>query len=112
MQTQELKDVVGAGLTFIEAGFAVADGLDVSDVGKALEALKKLPELKKAPQALAEYKAMNDEQAKDLEDFVITEFDISDDKVEVVIETVLNSLIGLHSVAALILKKDPAVVPV
>lgn len=113
MQNAELKEVLGLILSAIEAGFAFADGFQFSDVAKGIEAIKKLPAIKKAEAAFNQYKSMSDQEALELEDFVVTEFDVSDDKVEQVIEGALKVVIDLHAVAGLIKPTSgPVVVPV
>lgn len=92
----ELKALVSFGLSAGELVAGLANGFSFDDVQKALEVVKKAPAMKLALPALAEYRAMTDEDAEDLEAFISADFDIPDDRVEAAIESALNFLVELH----------------
>lgn len=109
MPTKELKELVGFVLTTSELVEDVADGVGFSTVGKLVETARSAgPGLKGAAEALQEYAAMTDAEAADLEAFVVSELDLADDKVELVIEQALKVAIELHALAGLIVKKPAA----
>lgn len=104
--TSNLKELVHFGLKAMELVDRLADGFQLSDLGKILDVAKSAPPaIKDAGAALAEYKAMSDAEALDLEAYIATDFDISNDAIEGVIEQALDILIKLHSLAAKVLKK-------
>lgn len=111
MSVQNLKELVGFGLSCGELVGALQDGFDLSDLGKVLEAAKRVGSLKNARLALAQYLAMSDAEAQELEAYVIADFDIADDKVEAMIEAGLRVVIELHEVAALFIKIPVAAKP-
>jgi len=85
--TQNLKEIVDFGLSTGEVIAGLQDGVDLKDLGPALSAAKKAPAaLKDASLAWDEYCDMDDAEALELENFVVTEFDIPNDKVEEAIE--------------------------
>lgn len=102
----ELKALVGFGLSAAELVADFADGISFSLISKVVEVAKlSKPAIKGAQAALDQYIAMSDEEALSLEAYVMGEFDISDDKVEQAIEAALKVAIELHSVVALFAKK-------
>lgn len=103
---KELQDLVFFGLKVMELVDKLADGFQLGDLGKILETAKAAPAgLKGAALALAEYKSMSDADALALEQFIQSNFDISNDSIEGVIEEALDLLIRLHSLAGKVLKK-------
>ena len=113
MGTKELKELVGLGLSSGELIAALADGVQISDLGKAVEVARAAgPGLKDAGKALDEYLAMTDAAALDLENWVVAEFDIPDDKVEAAIEMALKVAIQLRDLVRLFVKKPAVVNPV
>lgn len=103
--TKELKELVAFGLAAGELVAGLADGVGFDDVGKVVAAAKAAgPGLAGAGDALKEYVAMSDADALELENFVVAEFDIADDKVEMAIEQALKVAIELHSLVALFVK--------
>lgn len=104
--TKELKELVSFGLSVGELVADVADGVSFSLVGKVVEVARKAgPGLEGAGQALAEYANMTDAEAADLEAYVVEEFDIDNDSVEVAIESALKLAIQLHELVKLLLPK-------
>ena len=102
---KELKELVAFGLSAGEFVAGLADGFSFDDIKKGIEVAKLAgPGLKDAKAALGEYQAMTDEQAKELEDFVVMDFDIADDGVEMAIESALKIVISLHDLANLLPK--------
>jgi hypothetical protein len=89
---------------FLKLGFslgkvveALSDGFSLSDLGPILTAAKAIPGgLAAAPAALAQYLGMSDEEALELEAWVVSEFDLKDDALEAGIETALKVVIQLH----------------
>lgn len=111
MGTTELKEFVAFGLSAGELLSGLQDGFGFDDVAKVIATAKLAgPALKNAGVALDEYVSMSDEEASELESYVVSEFDISDDKVEEGIETALKVCIELHSLVGLFVK--PKVKPV
>lgn len=104
----ELKKLVGAGLSAGEFIASLSSGFSFILLLKLFGLVKdSIGAAKVAPVALAEYLAMSDEQALELESWVEKEFDISDDNVEKMIESALKVVIELHSIVAEFLKKKP-----
>lgn len=102
----ELKALVGFGLSCGELLAGLGDGFSFDDVKKVIDCAKQAsPALKGAKAALGQYLVMSDEQAKELEDFVIADFDIADDQVEFVIESALKVAIELHGLASIFAPK-------
>lgn len=97
MATKELKELVGFGLSVGELVAALLDGIGVDDAEEALEvAMRAVPGITGADLALAEYVAMSDEEAAELEAFVIADFDIPADNVEAAVEGALKVAIMLR----------------
>jgi hypothetical protein len=105
MDIKELKELVGLGLSVGELAAALSDGIGVEDADEALEvAVRAVPGISGAAQALEEYKAMTDEQAVELEAFVVADFDIANDSVEAAVEGALGIVISLHKLFPLFKK--------
>lgn len=105
MGIKELKELVGLGLSLGELAAALSDGIGIDDADEAIQvAMRAVPGIDGAAAALAEYKAMTDEQAKELEDYVMADFDIANDSVEAAVEGALTILIGLHKIFPLFKK--------
>jgi hypothetical protein len=66
------------------------------------------PALAGAAAALGQYINMDDMAAVELEKYIVTEFDLADDKVEAAIETALQVAIQLHDLVKLFVKKPVA----
>ena len=106
MDNAQLKTFVGGLLTLGEFLAGLGDGFSFDDIRKAVEVAKVMnPMLQNAKPALDQYRAMSDEQAKELEDYIAAEFDIEDDKLELVIESVLRFAIELRGLADILLPK-------
>ena len=106
MGTVNLKELVAFGLSLGELIGGLSDGVGFDDVGKLVKAARLAgPALKDAKLALSEYAAMSDEQAVDLEKFVVDNFDIKDDVVEAAVEGALKVAIQLHDVVGLFVPK-------
>lgn len=113
MGTENLKVLLDGGLTVGELLFQFTDGIGFDDLGKLIEAGRKIgPAIKDAKAAFEEYKGMTDVEALEVETFVAQSFDIADDKIEQTIETVLKFAIELHGLIGIFQSKQPAVVPV
>lgn len=107
----EVKELLAFGLSAGELVAGLADGVGFDDVGKAIKAARLAkPAFKDAKLALEQYIAASPEEVVELEQFVVDNFDIADDKIEAVIETALKVVIQLHDLAGLIPMKK--VVPV
>lgn len=103
--TSDLKALVFFGLKVMELVDKLSDGFQLGDLVKVLDVAKAAPAIKGAVAALAEYKAMTDAEAADLEAYIQSNFDISNDAIELVIEEALDILVKLHSLAGKVLKK-------
>lgn len=105
--TQNLKELVGFALSTVELGSHFAEGGTIwTAVGKLIDVGKQAgPAFKDAALALQEYANMNDAEALELETWVEQEFDISNDSVELAIESALKLVIQLHDLAKLLIKK-------
>lgn len=104
--TKELKELVGFALSCGELIAGLADGVGFDDVGKVVTCAKEAgAAFDGAAAALTEYANMTDAEAKDLEDFVVKEFDITQDSVEAAIEGALKVAIELHGLVKLLLPK-------
>lgn len=97
---------MGLGLSVGELVAHLGAGNSVwSAVGKVVDIGRMVgPAFKDANLALSEYANMTDEEAAGLEAYVVSEFDISDDTVEVAIESALKLVIQLHELAKLVVK--------
>lgn len=103
MDIQNLKEIVGCGLSAGELIASLSNGFGFDDVKPALETAKRIPAAAKdAKLALAEYQNMSDTQAMELEEFVQNDFDIANDVLELAIEKAINLVISLHELAQLI----------
>lgn len=109
MGNDKLKVLVGGILSVTELVFSVADGFSFGLIGKLVDVAKKAgPALAAAPQAALQYMQMSDDEALDVENYVVAEFDIENDKVEAVIEQALKVAVELRSLVALFVKKPAA----
>lgn len=105
MPTKETKELLGFGFALVNVGVALSDGFQLGDLGKIVDAARQAPAgIAGAADALAEYANMTDEEAVDLESWVVATFDIPNDALEATIEAVLNVLIQIHGIAKLIIK--------
>jgi hypothetical protein len=105
MATKETKELLGFGFALVGVGVALSDGFQIGDLGKIVDAARQAPAgIAGAADALAEYAGMSDEEAVDLEAWVVANFDIPNDALEATIEGVLDVLIRIHGLAKLIVK--------
>lgn len=103
----ELKLFVGFGLTVGELLSIVSKGVSFDVIKKLIECAKFAgPALKGAKAALEQYIAMSDEQAKELDDYVVAEFDIADDGVEAAVESAIRIAIECHVLVGLFVPKS------
>lgn len=103
MAVDQLKTFLKFGFALGKVVDALSDGFGLGDLGAIISAAKSIPGgLAAAPSALSQYLAMSDEEALPLEDWVVAEFDISNDMVEVGIEMALKVVIELHSLVKLV----------
>ncbi len=58
--------------------------------------------IKTIPEIVAEYKALSDDQKTELVDWFAEEFDIDNDNVEEIIETVFEALLNLNTIFTVI----------
>lgn len=101
-----LKELVTFALKLGELISSVADGVSFDDISKLINVARIAgPAFKDAKLALGEYAGMTDAQAVELEQYVVDNFDISDDKVELAIEAGLKVAIQLHELAKLLVPK-------
>lgn len=108
MATDNLKVLLGAVLSAGELVSKLSDGLSFSDVAAVVDFAKKVvPAIHDAKAALAEYQAMSDAEAVDLEAYVVQNFSIPDVAVEQAIEGGLKLLIELHGLISLFPLKQP-----
>ena len=103
-----IKAFLNMGFKFGNVLVALKDGFQLlKDVPPIVDAAKAVPGgLAAAPKALEEYLSMDDEEALDLEEWVVTTFDIPNDAVEAVIESGLRVVIQLHSLAEMLKPKS------
>lgn len=107
MATSNLKVLLAFILSLGELVASVTKGVSFSLVGKLIEVARTaVPALAHASDALKEYANMTDSEAVDIEQYVVTEFDIEDDKVEGVIETALKVAVELHGLVKFLLPKS------
>lgn len=107
MATDSIKAFLKLGFSLGKVIEALADGFQFGDLGPILSAAKSIPGgLAAAPSALSQYFLMTDEEALPLEEWVVSEFDLSNDAVEAGIETALKVVIELHSLAGLLKPKS------
>lgn len=106
---KELKKLLGFGMSVIELVADISDGIGFSIIAKLVQVAKEAkPALAGAEAALAQYKAMSDAEAVELEQFVQDELDISQDKVEAMIESILSWIIQLHGIFDGLMQKKVA----
>lgn len=102
---QNLKEILDFSISTGEVIAGLQDGVDLKDLAPALSAAKKAPAaLKDADQAWDEYLDMDDAEALELENFVVTEFDIPNDKVEEAIERGFKVAIELRGLVQMFKK--------
>ncbi len=102
---QNLKEILDFSLSTGEVVAGLQDGVDLKDLAPALSAAKKAPAaLKDAALAWDEYLDLDDAEALELENFVVTEFDIANDRVEEVIEKTFKFAIELHDLVSMFKK--------
>jgi hypothetical protein len=106
MALDSLKAFLTMGFSLVKVVETLADGFQLSDLGPIVSAAKSIPGgLASAPKALGEYLNMNDADALPLEDWVVSNFDVKNETVEVAIETALKLVIELHALARLLVPK-------
>lgn len=114
-KAKELKDLIGFGLALgmaIDKSLADDGKITFTDAGNLIDPIMKAPAaFAGADQALAELKALDEEGKKELNEFVKSEFDIKDDKIEAVVEECVSIGVSAARVVALFAKKDEAPAP-
>lgn len=109
MGNNQIKSLVGLAFSVIELVASLAHGFNFGVIGKVVQIAKEIgPGLAAAPQALAQYVAMSDADALDLENWVVSEFDIDDNNVEAAIEGALKVAIELHGLIKFLVPKAVA----
>lgn len=97
MGTSEMKEILVAAARIADFIEALSDGPDLGDIPEGFRAIKSIPNaLKDAKLALEEYRAMTDAQAAELEAFVVSEFNLVNDTVEMYIEEGFKFIISFH----------------
>jgi hypothetical protein len=86
----ELKDVVKFG---IGVGEALADGVQLSDLGALLELPNAISGISSVPEELSD---LDDEERIELINYIRDEFDLPDEKVEEFVEDSLALVIAIH----------------
>lgn len=111
MPVQNLKELLDLGLTAVELGETVVDGVNFGTLGKLIEVGRKVkPAIEDAQLAITEYAKMTEEEAADLEAWAVKEFDLKNDEVEQKIELGLSVALKLHELLDLVLPKKVPVV--
>lgn len=99
MAIKNLQELVEFGIALGKLIDNAAHGVSFSQIGMLLDVVKKAgPAFQDADQALAEYKAMTDQEAFALENYIISNFQIPDEQIEAVIVQVLIFLVELRKV--------------
>jgi hypothetical protein len=107
LAVDQLKAFLTMGFSFAKVVDSLSDGFQIADLLVVLDAAKQVPGgLAAAPAALAQYLAMTDEEATELEAWVVATFDVKNDAVEQAIETGLKVVIELHALVALLFPKS------
>lgn len=105
MQVQELKDVCALAIGVAELLDNVADGVSLGDIISVVGVLKKVKpavDAIKSGKALEEFRALDDMAKAEVGNWFNEEFEISNDKVESVIEQAFVSLLALNELLVLI----------
>jgi len=103
---KELKSLVGFGLACAELVADLADGVSFSLISKVVQVAKEAkPAFKGAEVAFEQYVGMTDEAALEIEQWVVSEFDIDNEKVELAIESALKAIIQLRVIVELLVPK-------
>lgn len=85
----------------------VASGFHFSEIPEGISAAKNAPAaLAEAPAAFAQWIALSDADAVDLENYITTHYGVSPDKVDSAIESVLKVVVELHGLGGLIPHKS------
>lgn len=104
--TDRLKALVSFALSCGELVADLADGVSFSLISKLVAVAREAgPALSGAATALVQYANMTDAEAADLEQFVVTEFDIDQNDIEAVVEGALKLAIQLHELVKYLLPK-------
>ena len=98
---ENLKSVVKAVLKLGEAGAAVADGLDLGDLGEGVQlALALAPAIKavRSGQIIPEFKDLDEVERVELTAFIDEEFASENDALEATVENVLHVIVKLSDI--------------
>lgn len=96
-----LKAVVALGLHLGELIDSLSDGVGLSDIGPALRVAKSVKPAIDAVgggKLVAELKDLSDEEKAELKAFVESEFDISNDNLEQMIEKAIGVVVDLSDI--------------
>lgn len=104
MNNDKIKAILDYGFSVeafvrqVTAGFSIT-GIP-GELIAAIGLLKGAPvTVAEAPQALAQWLALSDADAVDIENYVVSHYGASPDSVDQAIEKVLNFVVSLHSIA-------------
>jgi hypothetical protein len=105
MPIQEIKNVVGLGIGVAELVDSVADGVSLGDVFSVVGVLKSVKpaiDAIKGGKLLDQYASLTQAEKEDLAKWFDAEFDIKNDKVELVVEQVYKAVLELSELASMV----------
>jgi len=92
---EELKDVLAFG---IDVGEALSDGIGIEDISALFGLPEAIAGISNVPAEIAD---LDEAERKELKEYVSTEFDIPDDKLEAVIEQSISVVVDLYNLYTL-----------
>lgn len=108
MAVQNLKEVVILACKSAELIEAIADGVGIGDLPELIAVGRAAgPAIRDVKLALTEYVTASDAEVAGLEAELMSSLDLSDDKIEAVIEQSFNVIMQLRVLAALLVKPVP-----
>lgn len=110
MQVQEIKDVMAFGIGVAELIDSVADGVSLGDIFSVVGVLKKVKpaiDAVKSGKLLDEYVKLDQAGKDELIKWFDAEFDIKEDKAEMVIEQVWVAVLDLNDLVQLVKPVKP-----
>lgn len=110
-KVKELKELVAFGLSLgsaIDRSLSDDGKITFADAGNLIGPIMKAPAaFAGAEQALVELNALDEEGKKELNEFVKSEFDIADDRIEAIVEESVGVAVGAARIVALLKKPKP-----
>lgn len=109
-KVKELKEMVSFGLSLgmaIDKSLADDGKISFADVGNLIAPIMKAPAaFMGADKALEELKNLDEEGKKEMNDFVKSEFDIADDKIEAIVEECIGIAMSAAKVVSMVAKQE------